>query len=103
MDGGHAVNGLVVQDIHGAFAVGHDGSPYFKFGFGGLWPKFGIRNSEFGIKERGGISTLIISVNIVDRKGFFENAEVRLQVSLSSPRNSEFRIPNSELDRKTAI
>jgi hypothetical protein len=35
MDGGHTVNGLVVQDIHGAFAVGHDGSPYFKFGFVG--------------------------------------------------------------------
>ena len=71
----------------------------FKFGFIGLWPKFGIRNSEFGIKERGGNSTLIISVNVVDRKGFFEDAEVRLRLSLSSPRNSEFRIPNSELDR----
>ena len=42
---------------------------------------------------------LIISVNVVDRKGFFEDAEVRLQLSLSSPRNSEFRIPYSELDR----
>ena len=71
----------------------------FKFGFVGLWPKFGIRNSEFGIKERGGNSTLIISVNVVDRKGFFKNAEVRLRLSLSSPRNSEFRIPNSEFDR----
>ena len=69
----------------------------FKFGFIGLRPKFGIRNAEFGIKGRGGNSTPIILVNIVDRKGFFENAEVRLQLSLSSPRNSEFRIPNSEL------
>ena len=78
---------------------GYNGGKDFKFGFVGLWPKFGIRNSEFGIKERGGNSTLIISVNVVDRKGFFEDAEVRLRLSLSSPRNSEFRIPNSELDR----
>ena len=28
VDGGHTVHGLVMQDIHGAFAVGHDGSPF---------------------------------------------------------------------------
>ena len=35
----------------------------------------------------------------IDNQGFLKNAEAKYRLNLSSSRNSEFRIPNSELNR----
>ena len=67
--------------------------------FNGLRPKFGIRNAEFGIKERGQKPAPDASSKGIDNQGFLKNAEAKYRLNLSSSRNSEFRIPNSELNR----
>ena len=74
-----------------------------KLQFNGLRPKFGIRNAEFGIKERGQKPAPDASSKGIDNQGFLKSAEAKYRLNLSSSRNSEFRIPNSELNRQPQI
>jgi hypothetical protein len=73
-----------------------------KLQFNGLRPEFGIRNSELSelrSGERGQKPAPDASSKGIDNQGFLKNAEAKYRLNLSSSRNSEFRIPNSELNR----
>ena len=79
-----------------------------KLQFIGLRPnsEFGIRNSELSELRSGGRGQKPApdaSSKGIDNQGFLKNAEAKYRLNLSSSRNSEVRIPNSELNRQTLI